>query len=860
MNRWLSARSRVALACVVASAAVVLFWTQLGVRGQGAEAAEPRATPGSLEVINEEGETVGLCPLKHTEVRAEISGYVARTTVTQQFHNPYEEKIEAVYTFPLSQNAAVDDMLMKVGERVIRGVIKPREDARRIYEAARARGHVASLLEQERPNIFTQSVANIMPGENVDITLSYVETLKFEDGWFEFVFPTVVGPRYIPGAPTSAQPEVAPEMEGRVVKPEVPEGKGDPSGTGWSPDTDQVSDASRITPWVTAPGTRSGHDISIEVHVAAGTELRKIESVLHEATVQRRGQQATVRLKNQKTIPNKDFILRYATATNDIGDAVLTHASDRGQFLTLVLQPPRRVQPAQITPKEMVFVLDVSGSMRGEKIEKAKQTMFHCLAHLNPQDTFSFITFSGRTNVLFPAPVPPTDENLQKVKDLLASLKGSGGTEMMTAIRAALDPSDSQKHVRIVCFMTDGLVGNDMAILAEIQKHPNARVFSFGVGQSVNRFLLDNMAKAGRGEVQYVTLGSDGEQVAKRFYERLRNPVLTDITVDWGNLPVINIYPDKIMDLFSSKPVMLHTQYMGAGRGELRLQGRIGGEPFERTIRVDLPKRQPENGVLGSLWARAKVDDLMTQDWEGMQRGAPRSDLKEQIVELGMQYRLVTQFTSFVAVEEMTITEGGEPRTIAVPVEMPEGVTYEGVFGLDARVTAGKSRAGSFRGAALGLMAPTRPQFRHEGLRGPAGPVSFTWGPNQADEFAYGAAELEASIKALEQAEMPAEQKREQMLKLKLAPELHGLAEKVAKEGQDGNLTTDDVVVKDGKVEVSVWLMDDSEENLAKLKELGFVELARAKAVKMIVGTIDVFTLEELALLDCVKRVEPGPK
>jgi len=680
----------------------VMLWLQQGASAPAAEAMEARPTPGSLEVVNEEGEVVGMCPLKHTDVHTEISGFVARVEVTQQFHNPYDEKIEAVYTFPLSQNAAVDDMLMKVGDREIRGEIKRREEARRIYEAAKRAGHVASLLDQERPNIFTQSVANIMPGENVGITIRYVEVLKFQDGWFEFSFPTVVGPRYIPGAPTSRQPDVPPELEGQVVQPDVPEGTGEPQGTGWSPDTGQVPDASRITPLVTAPDTRVGHDISISVDIDAGAPIRELESKLHDISAEHDGEVAHVRLKDKATIPNKDFILRYTTASDEIEDAVLVHASDLGRFFTLILQPPERVRPEQVTPKEMVFVLDTSGSMRGEPIEKAKQTMFHCLDSLNPRDTFNFITFAGDTHVLFEAPVSATGENVKKAQAFLATREGGGGTEMMKAIRTALEPSDSQEHLRIVCFMTDGFVGNDMAIIDEIQRHSNARIFSFGIGQSVNRFLLANMAKAGRGEVDYVTLGTPGEEVAERFYERLRNPVLTDIEIDWGELPVTEIYPQRILDLFSSKPVIIYGQARKAARGEIVLRGKVAGRPFEREIFVALPGREPGHEVLGALWARQKIEHLMNQDWAGIQRGSPRTEIKEEIIDLGLRFRLVTQFTSFVAVEWMVITEGGEARTVPVPVAMPEGVTYEGVACRGDRgcaAASGSARTGCPSGA-----------------------------------------------------------------------------------------------------------------------------------------------------------------
>ncbi len=333
---------------VVAGAAGALLFFAFPQRAPSAASANT----GALTALDSTGKPAGACPLKHTAVQAEISGFLARATVTQEFHNPFQQKIEAVYTFPLPQNAAVDDMTMHVGTRVVKGKIKPREEARAIYEAARASGRVASLLDQERPNIFTQSVANIMPGEKVTIVISYVETLKFEDGSYEFVFPMVVGPRYIPGAPTGKQ------------------------GGGWSPDTNRVPDASRITPPVAVPGTRAGHDISLEVKLDAGVPIDSVACATHEVLVRRpSASAAVVRLKDQATLPNKDFILRYDVAGRKIQDAVLVHRAERGGFFTLILQPPERVAAEEVTPKELVFVLDTSGSMSGFPIEKAKETM-----------------------------------------------------------------------------------------------------------------------------------------------------------------------------------------------------------------------------------------------------------------------------------------------------------------------------------------------------------------------------------------------------------------------------------------------------------------------------------------------------
>src|SRR6185312_2133977 len=439
--------------------------------------AQTQETAGSLLLLDADGKPSRVkVPLKHTDVKAEISGFLARVTVTQEFENNNKDRIEAVYSFPLPANAAVDDMTMNVGERIVRGKIMKREDARAAYEAAKNGGRVASLLDQERPNIFTQSVANILPGEQIKISISYVETLKYSDGSYEFVFPMVVGPRYIPGSPT---------------------GK---SGGGFAPNTTQVPDASRITPVPAPEGMRAGHDISIDVTLDAGVPLDDLSSKTHAVDILRPDRNmAEIRLQKASEIPNKDFILRYDVSGGKIEDALLAHRDSRGGFFTLILQPPGRVVAEDVMPKELVFVLDTSGSMNGFPIEKAKETMKLALDNLYPSDTFNLITFAGDTNILFPAPVAASKENLEKAQAFLDTRQGGGGTEMMKAIKAALDPSDAQNHLRIVCFMTDGYVGNDMAIIGEIQKHTNARVFAFGIGSSVNRFLLDNMAKYGRG-------------------------------------------------------------------------------------------------------------------------------------------------------------------------------------------------------------------------------------------------------------------------------------------------------------------------------------------------------------------------
>jgi Ca-activated chloride channel family protein len=867
-----------------------------------AQDATRGAAPGSLDAFGANGAARGPCPLKHTDVRAEVSGFVSRVTVTQEFGNPFDEKIEAVYTFPLPEGAAVDGMTMRVGGRTVRGMIMRREEAGEVYRAARAAGQVASLLDQERPNVFTQSVANVMPGERVTVTLGYVETLKYEAGTYEFVFPMVVGPRYVPGAAT-----------GRKTPP------------GRQPNTDRVPDASRISPPAAEAGTRAGHDISVEVSLDAGVPVEGLKSPSHEIDVDRTSPTgARVRLKDLAVIPNKDFVLRYDVAGAKIQDALLAHRDSRGGYFTLILQPPRRVTVEDVTPKELVFVLDTSGSMSGFPIEKAKEAMQLALDNLYPQDTFNLITFAGDTHILFEEPVPATQENLLKARQFLQTRAGGGGTEMMTAIKAALDPSDAQGHVRIVCFMTDGYVGNDFEIISEVQKHPNARVFSFGIGGSVNRFLLDRMAEHGRGEVEYVSLGEDGSAAARRFHERVRNPLLTDISIDWGGLQVTDVYPKRIPDLFGSGPVVLSGRYTAGGSGRIRLRGTMSGQVFERELAVELPESRDENEVLATLWARRRVEDLMSQDYAGAQSGLMRADLREEVTGLGLEYSLLTQFTSFVAVEETTVTDGGKPRRIDVPVETPEGMSPQeggarmrnaimtnayavsmmgyvgGVSGVGAGITPrtvisggvlnGKAtskplpaypataKAAKAQGAVAvqvvvdeagrvisaqavsgnpllqqaAVAAAQQARFSPTLMSGKPVKVSGVITYN----FNLGASATSAGeLEAANASPGPEELKRQQLL-----AKLHPLVASIVERLSEGKATPGEAeakFVREGKAELRVWLTEKSPAVLAQLKELGFELILDAPSSGLVIGRLPTEKLPALADLQAVRYVAP---
>jgi Ca-activated chloride channel homolog len=749
--------------------------------------AESSASPGALLSILPDGQPGGACPLVHTDVKADISGPLARVTVEQEFQNPFQQKIEAVYTFPLASDAAVDDMTMHIGDRTVRGKIKPKEEARAIYEAARQAGHLASLLDQERPNIFTQAVANILPGESVKIVIRYVETVKYEDGNYTFTFPMVVGPRYNPhGTPNTAN----------------------------------------INPPVTPQGTRAGHDISVQVSLDAGVPVNFLRSLTHDVDIEKTAtSKAMVTLRNKAELPNKDFVLQYDVSGAKIADAVMAHRDSKGGFFTMILQPPARVVADEITPKELVFVLDTSGSMSGFPIEKAKETMKLALDGLHPRDRFNLITFSGDTYVLFPHPVPATPENMRQAKEFLASRRGSGGTEMMKAIRTALDPSDEQDHIRVVCFMTDGYVGNDMEIIGEVKKHPNARVFAFGIGSSVNHFLLDQIAREGRGEVDYVGLEDDGSAAARRFQERVSTPLLTDLKLEWSGVSVSEIFPGRLPDLFSAKPLIVSGRYDSPGRGVLRLRGRQAGRDFVREVPVVLPADQPAHPVLATLWARRKVDALMAQNWSGMQSGSPDLEIKEAITKLGVDFGLMTQFTSFVAVEESIRTEGGRPMRVDVPVEMPAGVSYEGIYGNTQREFARQMSAplNAYSGA-VGLARANAPAA-------PAPPVRV------ADEI-----DRRAKLSSAGARDSEAQSGGFLADNRKIDPAL------LASVSGVGSTNVPQ------KIKVKIWLTEVTPGGLAKLKEAGFVAQSGA-AGGFVIGECDAARLGDLAKLSVVRYI-----
>ncbi|MGB2754570.1 MAG: VIT domain-containing protein [Phycisphaerae bacterium] len=642
-------------------------------------------TQGALRIVKKDGEIVE-CPLKHTDVEAEVAGFIARVRVTQTFYNPLDERIEAVYVFPLPHKAAVDDMTMVIGRRQIVGVIKRRAVARQIYEEAIARGATAALLEQERPNIFTQSVGNIKPGQEVKIEISYVDVLEYDMGVYEFHFPMVVGPRYIPGSPTSKIPPVPEELKGKVGeldKSKVPEGAEAPKGTGWAPDTDRVPDASRITPPVLKPGFRTGHDISLSVWVDAGVPIRDIRIPNHKAKLDREGDsELSAELEPADAIPNKDFVLKYAVVGEKPAMAVLAHTDAAGQgYFMLMVQPKEDERLKQSPPREISFLIDVSGSMSGEPTAKVIQTMREMLKRTKPADTVQVVTFANQSQKLFPQAVPCTPENISKALGFTEGLRGSGGTEMLKGIKMVLEEPLDPDRVRIVMMLTDGFIGNEAEIIAEVGRRcgDQIRFWCIGIGQSPNRFLTDGVAKQGGGMSKVIGLNDDPAEMVQEVMFRIHRAQLAKIKIDWGTLKVFETYPARIPELWAGRPVILFGLYE-PGESDITLSGLAEGEPVSWPLHVKFPANAEKHDVLAKVWARQKIEELMHTTYYA---GSP--EVEEMVTSIALEYRLMSQYTSFVAVDESEIGRMVEParppRRMLVPVPIPEGTRYEGFFG-----------------------------------------------------------------------------------------------------------------------------------------------------------------------------------
>jgi len=596
-------------------------------------------------------------PLEHTAVETTIDAYIASVRVTQRFANPFDEKIEAVYVFPLPQDAAVDGFVMTIGDRKIRGIIREREEAERIYADAKRQGYRAALMTQDRPNIFTQSVANIEPGKSIDVDITYFHTLPYRDGWFEYVFPMVVGPRYNP--------------------PHTRDGVG-AVARGQSGASNQKTELQYLR-----PTERTGHDISLNINLDAGVSIEAVDSPTHDVAITRDDPtSATITLSQSDSIPNRDFILRYRVSGSDVKSVVLTHADPKhiedGGFFSMLIVPPDDLSQLARNPVEVVFVLDCSGSMRGRPLEQAKQAASHALSLLGPDDTFRVIRFSDQNDSMRTPDgdaIPASRANIRRGLRYIENLEAGGSTVMIRGVEAALRPRPDRDRRRIVVFMTDGFIGNETDILAAIEKHigsgsDSARIFSFGVGSSVNRYLMERMAKLGQGAVAYISLGDDPRSAMDLFLERTSHPALEHVKIDFGAMKADGVYPSSLPDLFVGRPVVVTGRYQGDAQ-LVTLRGRAGSSDLSFDVPVIHGKPRP---ALASVWARKRIEDLADRSHAG--GNAKRDRLTGEITETALEFGLMSAFTSFIAVDALEKTEGLFGGTVETPVHVPEGVEY----------------------------------------------------------------------------------------------------------------------------------------------------------------------------------------
>jgi len=635
-------------------------------------AIDPAAEPEQAQLKIASGDRWLGLPLQAIRYDTVVVGTLAETTVTQTFVNPLSDRLEAVYTFPLPDDAAVDDYWIRIGPRSIHGVLKRREDAQKTYDEAREAGRTAALLTQERPNVFNQAVTNIEPGATIEVEIHFVQPLRQRAGRYSLALPTVVGPRY------------------------------NPPGA--------VADAARISPPVLAPGVDSCVPVDIEVAIDTTLPVAAVTSKLHAVTVTPHAQGVAVALARGPVRADRDFELSWRLAGAQPRAELLAQKTGDGGYFALTIQPPQGFDAGKSRPRELVFVVDVSGSMAGTPLDTAKAAIGRALAGMRADDTFNVITFAGNATSFETASVANTEDNRKRALDFLARARNyGGGTEMLTGIEAALDAPKDPERLRMVLFMTDGYIGNESQIFAALEaKRRDARLFALGVGSSVNRFLVDGLGRVGRGASIVVGPHESPEAVVDEFYESIDRPVLTDISIDWGGLDVDDIAPIRLPDLFAGQPVVLHGRYTGQLAGEVKLRGKLGGADVELPVRL-AGARVAEHDGLASMWARKRIDDLTNYPF-AQNFGELTESERAPIVELALKHRIMTAYTAFVAVDERQETQpDGSLRTVQIPVESPYGVDMnageQGSIGLGSTGLIGKGGGGTGSGYGRGAGA-----------------------------------------------------------------------------------------------------------------------------------------------------------
>jgi Ca-activated chloride channel family protein len=643
---------------LAAFAVLFLMWTTPAAAA-GVDPPARRVREGTLLWRTAQQTTPVPAPLLATEVDIRATGLVVRATVRQEFRNPSAEWAEGVYVFPLPEDAAVDHLRMWVGDRVIEGVVRERAAAKKAYEQARQEGKRASLVEQERPNVFTTSVANIAPDAAITIEIQYQQIVPYDLGSFHLRFPMVVGPRYIPG--TSALGS---------------------AGTGWAPDTDAVPDASRITPPVRHPADGPINPVRLRVELDPGVPVARVASSYHAIhTVPLTGGRYEITLEEQSVPADRDFELVWTPAAGtEPAAALLTESVGGDTYALLMLLPPAGEVAGARVPREVVFVLDHSGSMGGASIVQAKAALKLALARLQPGDTFNVIRFNHQSTSLFPDVRPASAPNLGEAARWVDAIRADGGTEMLPALVRALDAAEHDGRLRQVIFLTDGAVGNEAQLFATIRERlGDSRLFTIGIGSAPNSYFMREAARLGRGTFTHIGSPTQVQERMTTLFRKLESPVLSDVRLELAGTGVADVLPSPIPDLYLGEPVIV-TLRAGAPPTHAVLRGRLASADWE----VQMPLHETASGAgLGVHWARAKIAALL----EG-RSAAGEENVRHAVLDLALRHHLVTLYTSLVAVDVTPARPADAAlRSHAMETNLPHGWEYEAVFGLGQGAT-----------------------------------------------------------------------------------------------------------------------------------------------------------------------------
>jgi len=638
------------------------------------------AKSGTLLLRSDAGAELTPGPVLETDVEITVTGLLARAVVRQRFTNPGDTWAEGVYVFPLPDDAAVDHMRIYTEARVLEGQIREKQEARKTYERAKQEGRRAGLVEQERPNVFTTSVANIRPGGEVSVEIEYQQSVQLDQGEFSVRFPMVVGPRYVPGQPLSEGADAG------------------TAGTGWAHDSDRVPDASRVTPPVRRPERGPINPVRIRVDLAPGFEIDQLESPYHSIRVEEERERHRVALAGGPVPADRDFELRWTPMPGEEpGAALFTEAHGGDHYALLLVTPPHQPgsQP-EPPPREVVYVIDTSGSMAGDSLTQAKQALTLALERLRPDDRFNVIEFNSETKALFPGSLAASRSNVERALQYVRGLRAEGGTEILPAIRVALaGQAPGQRLLRQIVFLTDGSVANETELFEAIQDElGQSRLFAIGIGSAPNTHFMRKAAQLGRGSFTHIGKPDEVAEKMTGLFRKLESVVLADIELELPTGDAAEQTPGGISDLYLGEPVVVALK-LDEPLDQVGVRGRAGSAPWRVTLDSGDALERPGIHV---LWARREIAALMDARL-GVRDERTLRDLRDDTVGIALEHHLVSAYTSLVAVDITPERRSYEPlRSHALETDLPAGWSFESVFGMATTATAADLRI------ALGLL------------------------------------------------------------------------------------------------------------------------------------------------------------